>query len=727
MFLGNGFFYRLLQGGKGRVGLQWLLVIFVLLACAGCGGGTGASVTPGQPPSGRTGTAQKGPLILGSLVTAQELNADLSPTGKQYTYQVTSDLGSFTPNSSFTSRYVSLTATGYYFDEVQGAVSSGPITLTALVDLNTDSALNINIMTTLTFQRTKNLMANGKSFHDARTQAEREMLAAFHIADFGEVGDFSALDLSKRREGDKALAAISSLFVQGNSAGNVAQLIANFQADLADNGKIDDATTLAAIATASKAVNPVLVAQNLSFRYRSLGVTFSTSDISAYIDQDGDGIIGKYKFVTNGATPSTNYTSPVYVVGPEDGRSFSATAGTIIVNGKAATSSPVTVNVGDSISISMTSGGSAGAAETAYLNDGNRNVARFTIQNQLKLGTLVDTISSIGTVLDVALSTDGKLLFVATDDSCDGRGNCDPPAGDGGLYIFDVTNPASPVQLSTIAKPAPGSRSVRYDALALSADSRTAFVATGGAVQIFDVSVPGAPSLRSSVGDASRALALSSDGQSAWVIGYPQFYKLDLSDLSSPSIASTIESTLLHNNSYECFLTMSPDGSQLVGAATGYSTYSVEVADLSNDPPSYTSLITKNISNNVLGAKYIGDKTLLVVDRYLITVYNMTNPTAPTVIGSIPSGLAMSMWYFPNNAGISYNPGTKVASIVLGNLLQLVNLSDPAHPVILSTVSLPAERVSVSRDGIAASPDNSAVYVVNNGNVMIFQVGGTTK
>src|SRR5262245_52176951 len=112
----------------------WALAISgVLVACGGGGGGSSTTTPP--PPSSPTtytassGVAQKGPLILGSTVTAQELNASLSPTGKQYSYQITSDLGTFSPTSAFGSQYIGVNATGYYFDEIADAVSTGTITL----------------------------------------------------------------------------------------------------------------------------------------------------------------------------------------------------------------------------------------------------------------------------------------------------------------------------------------------------------------------------------------------------------------------------------------------------------------------------------------------------------------------------------------------------------------------------------------------------------------------
>src|SRR6267143_1081573 len=99
-----------------------LVPLSVLLAsCGGGGGGSGGTTPPPPPPpvtyTAKSGVAQKGPLIKGSTVTAQELDSKLSPTGKQYSYQIASDLGTFAPTSTFSSEYIGLNASGYYFDE----------------------------------------------------------------------------------------------------------------------------------------------------------------------------------------------------------------------------------------------------------------------------------------------------------------------------------------------------------------------------------------------------------------------------------------------------------------------------------------------------------------------------------------------------------------------------------------------------------------------------------
>src|SRR5437773_251817 len=90
----------------------------------------------------------------------KEIRDESRPTGKQYSYQTTSDFGQFNPNSAFTSQYIGANATGYYFDESAGAVSAGPITLNSYSDLSSSTVLNVNLLTTLAYQRIQNLVAN---------------------------------------------------------------------------------------------------------------------------------------------------------------------------------------------------------------------------------------------------------------------------------------------------------------------------------------------------------------------------------------------------------------------------------------------------------------------------------------------------------------------------------------------------------------------------------------
>ena len=360
---------------KRILNLSSLVLIAIISLLNGCSGGGGASTGGGYTAT--SGVAQKGPLLKGSTVTAQELDASLSPTGKQYSYQVNSDFGTFSPTSTFSSQYIGLNANGYYFDEVANSISAGPIILNGISDLSTDTVLNVNLLTTLAYQRISNLVTKSNmTFPAATSQAENEVLAALNIRNGNSYGNFGSLEISKGRDGDKILAAISSIFVYGNSSGTLSSLIANFQSDIADNGVIDTAATNNALIAAAKSLDPALVASNLTQKYTSIGVSYTATDISNWIDQDGDGVVGKCKFQVPHATQSSTFTFPSSVVNQAVGSSISLTAGQLSINGTPATGA-VTVQTGDIVAVSPTSDVSNGVL-TTYLMNGTIKMARVS-------------------------------------------------------------------------------------------------------------------------------------------------------------------------------------------------------------------------------------------------------------------------------------------------------------------------------------------------------------
>jgi hypothetical protein len=100
---------------------------------------------------------------------------------------------------------VDVSATGYYFDEVTNSVSGGPITLHAYSDLSTTSVLNVNLLSTLAYQRIQKLVTtSGKSFTDAQTQAESEVLAALNVQHGASYGPFTTLDISQNADAPRS-------------------------------------------------------------------------------------------------------------------------------------------------------------------------------------------------------------------------------------------------------------------------------------------------------------------------------------------------------------------------------------------------------------------------------------------------------------------------------------------------------------------------------------------
>ena len=371
---------------------------------ASCGGGGGKNPPTNNPPPptfhATSGLAEKGPLITGSAVTAQELDAGLSPTGKQYSYQISSDLGAFSPTSNFTSQYIGVSATGYYFDEVLGGVSTGPVTINGYSDLSTDTVMNVNILTTLAYQRLRTLVVqSGKTFSAARTQAEQEVLAALNIP-VGSYGAFGTLNLGGNGDGARILAAISSLFVQGNTAGEVNALINNFQNDLGSDGVVDNATTLLALRTAAQNLDPATVAQHLTQRFASAGVSFTAGDIARWIDRNGDGVVGEHFYEVSGANASTIFTLPAFTAAALNGKSIHMNGEGLIVNGLPVTGN-VTIQSGDLIAVRA--GTFANGTYVASINYGSYpGVVRVTF---------------IAPVDSIEVSPQGKRMAVGTQQS----------------------------------------------------------------------------------------------------------------------------------------------------------------------------------------------------------------------------------------------------------------------------------------------------------------------
>jgi hypothetical protein len=98
-------------------------------------------------------------------------------------------------NINLESKYALLTASGYFFNEVFGTLSSDPIWLQAIVDLTQVSAVNINVLTHLTKARIETLMKQNLSFDEAKDQTEKEFLIFLNAE--GDIHSaFESLDIS---------------------------------------------------------------------------------------------------------------------------------------------------------------------------------------------------------------------------------------------------------------------------------------------------------------------------------------------------------------------------------------------------------------------------------------------------------------------------------------------------------------------------------------------------
>ena len=132
-----------------------------------------------------SGTVEKGPFVQGSTINMQTMDEKLHATGKTFMETIKDDAGSFDFGSQeFDTPYAKITATGYFFNEVTGALSQGMINLNALVDLSDKSSVNVNLLTHLKSQRIQKLIEDGKTFKEAASQAQEELMTAFGLQKF---------------------------------------------------------------------------------------------------------------------------------------------------------------------------------------------------------------------------------------------------------------------------------------------------------------------------------------------------------------------------------------------------------------------------------------------------------------------------------------------------------------------------------------------------------------
>jgi hypothetical protein len=291
------------------------------LAVGGCGGkspgGSAGDAGPGEGDAAKRfdlrGQLQKGPFIRGSSITIEELDAGFSPTGVAYNVATTDDLGSFSLGAMIGARQVEIVSSGFYFDEVLGALSPAPLTLRAVADLGVASTVNGNVLTTLERERVKALVTTDHlSFADAQMRAEEEILRVFHVPaeDIPSVARFSDLDISQPGAGNAALLAISTTLQGSSTVAELSELLAKIIDDIKGDGTLDDPTVRATLAAHSQALDSKAIRANLQKRYQDLGLVVTIPNFEDYLDDDGDGVVNKYDYQLLSPAAATTESLP---------------------------------------------------------------------------------------------------------------------------------------------------------------------------------------------------------------------------------------------------------------------------------------------------------------------------------------------------------------------------------------------------------------------------------
>ena len=241
---------------------------------------------------GVKGSVQKGPFIEGSSISIQTLDESFNPTGKYYSTLTTNEKGNYSIESAIDSKYIEIIAEGYYFNEIEGAISKSPISLRAIADLSEGVVTNVNTLTTLEYYRVKSLLKRNPEmpFKKARQQADDEILSSFGIPrqDYSSQEDegFVLMDITKAGDRDAMLLAVSIILQAGRTEGEFSeyysQLAQQFQ-----NGPVNISLT-----DYQEHINVNDIRNNCETRFGHVPA------FELYLDMDSNGKIDKYSIAT---------------------------------------------------------------------------------------------------------------------------------------------------------------------------------------------------------------------------------------------------------------------------------------------------------------------------------------------------------------------------------------------------------------------------------------------
>lgn len=240
------------------------------------------------------GKVEKGPLVRGSQIDMRTLDQYMVPTGNSYTATIENNTGDFNFGSlKVNTPYAKLTADGYFFNEVDGKLSTGTIKLDAIVDLSDNSTVNVNVLTHLKSKRINHLIANeGKTFKEANEQAQRELLAQFGLQGYA-TKDASKFSITSGDDAAGALIAVSSLILSDRSEAEIVEYLSLLSNEFSTTGTFSD-TTKEKLKSTRNYLNGRLdkIATNIKERYKELGYEVGVKDLASFFDWDNDGIAG---------------------------------------------------------------------------------------------------------------------------------------------------------------------------------------------------------------------------------------------------------------------------------------------------------------------------------------------------------------------------------------------------------------------------------------------------
>ena len=260
-----------------------------------------------------SGRAEKGPFKSGAFVTMQPLDLTLNALGSAQTTMIFDDCGNFGfRNTLFKFPYVSLTATGLFYNEVDDYnTRDTQLTLQRYVNLQRGSKVNLNVVSHLISERVANLVIGGINFDIALSQAQGEFLSAFGLQRLNDK-DFTQVSITDGDDYAAGLLAISAPLMYYRKGSELISWMTRLRYDFADDGKFTEQNkTQYNKDRNSLSLNNM--AEKLISKYKEYGLDISIKDLRYFYDWDDDGVAGNEIYDPNqpATCDLTNINAPM--------------------------------------------------------------------------------------------------------------------------------------------------------------------------------------------------------------------------------------------------------------------------------------------------------------------------------------------------------------------------------------------------------------------------------
>lgn len=262
-----------------------LLVATSLFFSACSSSDDGESGSGGKQVSVISGVAQKGQFLRGSSITIYALDKMLNASGLSYPTQTTNDLGAFSV-SNVNADFIDVKANGYYYNENKGETSQSTINLQAVAE--TKNNVNVNLLTTLAYNRIKHLVSKGLTFSEAQNRAQIEVLTALGLGNSNST-NFTEMNIAGSGDANGLLLAASLLIQQDRSVGDVSKLISDIAADIEEDGILSSELSQEIHENESYINVSDVINGLVKFYEKNKVENFNIPTFYKFLDTDGDG------------------------------------------------------------------------------------------------------------------------------------------------------------------------------------------------------------------------------------------------------------------------------------------------------------------------------------------------------------------------------------------------------------------------------------------------------